>query len=114
VQIEPTPRSMLTAVRKGTPRRSFLARNWWVLLFFGVCYLVYSHGVQKKKKTLLELQGRYQELEMQKLLVLQEQDELRTQVRSQADPAWVEMTLIKGLGVVPDGQRKVYFENRQD
>lgn len=101
---------MLTAVRKGVPQRSFFARNWWVALFILLSYLVYSQGVQKKKATLYDLEKRYHELETEKLLALELQDELRLQVRSQNDPAWIEMTLIKGLGLVPDGQRKVYFE----
>ncbi|MFI5334723.1 MAG: hypothetical protein ACHQT8_06155 [Chlamydiales bacterium] len=98
--------------KQDVPSRSFLARNWWVILFFGLCYLIYSHGMHKKKATLSELQGRYSELEAEKLVLVEQQNELRMQVRSQGDPAWVEMTLVKALGLVPDGQRKVYFETQ--
>lgn len=107
------PLPMLTAARKkDLPTPSFLARNWWVFLFFALCYLFYSHGMHKKKETLSELRGRFHELEEQRMLALEHQEELQAQVRSQTDPAWMEMTLIKGLGLVPDGQQKIYFEER--
>lgn len=39
-----------------------------------------------------------------------EQQELILQIESQTDPAWVEMVLKRNLGLVPEGQVKVYFK----
>lgn len=36
-------------------------------------------------------------------------DYLMRQINSQSDPAWIEMVLKKELGLVPEGQIKVYF-----
>ena len=47
----------------------------------------------------------------EKEIVMQERDELQLQVDSQDDPAWIEMLLKQKLGVVPEGQTKVYFTN---
>jgi hypothetical protein len=91
------------------PKRSLIARNWWVIVFVGISCFIYSQSMQKKKAALFELESRFQALEQEKQLLVEQQEELMLQVQSQSDPAWIEMTLMKGLGLVPDGQRKVYF-----
>lgn len=57
-----------------------------------------------------ELTRRMNELEMEKAMALSEQEDLKLQIESQSDPAWIQMMLMKGLGMVPDGQIKVYFK----
>ena|SRR5437899_5815824 len=104
---------MLTALKKQRVHKIPLIRsNWWVAVFVLFSYGLYSHGVQKKKDVLAELQGRFLELHGEKQLAIATQEELRLQVQSQDDPAWIEMTLMKGLGLVPEGQRKVYFQKQ--
>lgn len=95
-------------------KRSLIARNWWVLAFVIASCMIYSQSIQKKKAALSELEGRFQGLEQEKNLVLEQQQELMLQVQSQNDPAWIEMTLMKGLGLVPEGQRKVYFQTPEN
>lgn len=34
---------------------------------------------------------------------------LTRQINSQSDPAWIEMVMKKELGLVPEGQVKIYF-----
>lgn len=92
--------------------RAFLKHNWWVLLCLGLVYFFYSHGMQKKRETLASLEKRLVFMQQQKLLAEETREELRLQVKSQEDPAWVEMTLMKGLGLVPEGQRKIYFKQQ--
>ena len=87
-------------------------KSWWIFLFVALCYLLYSHGMQKKVFTYRELASRFDHLSHQKELVLQEKDDLFLQVQSQSDPAWIEMALMKSLGVVPEGQIKVYFKKK--
>lgn len=91
-------------------KRPMIAQNWWVLLIIGISYLLYAQGVQKKKEALFQLEKRLLVLQQEKGAALELQNELKLQVESQKDPAWIEMTLMKGLGLVPDGQRKVYFQ----
>lgn len=95
-------------------KRSLIARNWWVIAFVVASCLIYSQSIQKKKAALFELERRFQLLEQEKNLVLKQQEELMLQVQSQNDPAWIEMTLMKGLGLVPEGQRKVYFQTQEN
>ena len=39
-----------------------------------------------------------------------EKQQLQLKIASQTDPAWIEMILMRDLGVVPEGYLKVYFK----
>lgn len=66
--------------------------------------------MHQKQQEFAEIKSRFHTLEYERLLATQEHEELLLQIRSQSDPAWIEMTLKKNLGLVPEGQVKVYFE----
>ena len=87
-----------------------LKQSWWVFLFLAVSSLFYFHGMHSKDIAYRELTRRLSELEKEKVLALNEQNDLKLQIESQSDPAWIQLTLMKGLGMVPDGQVKVYFK----
>jgi hypothetical protein len=36
---------------------------------------------------------------------------LLLEINSQSDPEWIELALMHGLGLVPEGQIKAYFSN---
>jgi hypothetical protein len=93
---------------------ALVLRSWWIFLFLGICYLFYSHGLQKKNLIYSELTNRCLALEQEKKLVLQHKEDLLLQINSQSDPAWIQLTLMKGLGVVPEGQLKVYFKKEDE
>jgi hypothetical protein len=63
----------------------------------------------KKKAQLQELSFRCTEMEKVKLIAAQERAELELCLNSQTDPAWVEIMLMKDLGVVPEGWTKIQF-----
>ncbi|OGN54524.1 MAG: hypothetical protein A2Y28_05545, partial [Chlamydiae bacterium GWC2_50_10] len=86
----------------------FFKRSWWVFLFVALCYLLYSQGMQKKVFTYRELKFRFDHLSHYRQLALQEREDLFLQVQSQHDPAWIEMALMKSLGLVPEGETKIY------
>lgn len=44
--------------------------------------------------------------------VMQDREELLLRIDSQKDPTWVEMVLMRDLGVVPEGQTKVLFVDK--
>ena len=81
-----------------------------VSIYRGACYVLYSHGTQKKNRDVAELKERLYDLESKRQCVLEIKEDLELQIRSQSDPEWIQMTLMKGLGVVPEGQTKVYFK----
>jgi hypothetical protein len=93
---------------------TLIFRSWWMFLFLALCFLVYSHAMHKKDKAYLELQSYLVDLQEQKLALVNEREDLLLQTRSQSDPSWIQMILMKALGVVPEGQVKVYFEQEEE
>ncbi len=86
-------------------------RQWvWSFLFCGVVVSVYAHFQNQKKEAVIELTSRLQNIEKEKDLALRERDWLRLQIDSQSDPSWVEMILMRDLGVVPEGWLKIHFK----
>lgn len=89
-----------------------VSKTWGVILFALICYMLFEQGMRKRNGDydLLSQQLSVLQKEKQKALALQE--DLLLQINSQSDPAWVELTLMKGLGMVPEGQTKYYFKSQ--
>ncbi len=96
-------------MRAESRARNFFVRTWWIFAFFICCISSYVQGGQKRDAALSELTYRFQEMEKEKLIVCQKRDELQLRLQSQNDPAWIEMILMRELGVVPEGWVKVHF-----
>ena len=99
-------KASLKRVKKGG-----IYHNGWVALFIAACCLIYFNSGGKKNEVIATLDGHLKHLQIEKALLLQEKEDLLLQVNSQSDPAWIQLTLKKGLGLVPEGQKKVYFHN---
>jgi hypothetical protein len=70
---------------------------------------MYLHAMKKKRQVLEVLKCQLYALQSEKQFLLEEKQDLKLQINSQKDPAWIELTLMKGLGLVPEGQLKVHF-----
>lgn len=90
-------------------KQGTIAKNWWVVVFISFCGIVYYNSVCKKNVVLASLDRHLEALSEEKALALEEKEDLLLQINSQSDPAWIQLTLMKGLGLVPEGQLKVYF-----
>lgn len=88
---------------------SVWSRSWWVVVFCLITGLVHFHFLKEKKTAISLLDMRLQEMNVEKLLALEKRDDLMLRIASQNDPAWIEMVLIRDLGVVPEGFLKVHF-----
>ena len=60
-------------------------------------------GIERLQVKALEIEGAIGKAE-------NAQRDLKLQVASQSDPAWIELALIKGLGLVPEGYTKIYYK----
>ena len=89
--------------------RSFCIRSWWAIVFTTLTVAFYFQAAHSRSAIFSDLSARLQEMEKEKLLASQEQEELSLQLQSETDPAWIEMVLMKELGVVPEGWTKVQF-----
>src|SRR5689334_12985605 len=81
-------------------KETALQLYWWVVLFIAICFGIYAHAAYKKRKAIVALESHLQLLNSEKQYLLQEREELLLNIQSQSDPAWVELTLMKGLGLV--------------
>jgi len=89
---------------------SFWRRSWWVICFCLCVGLIHSHFIREKRGAVHHLTMKLEELEKQKWEALQKKEELELRIASQTDPAWIEMILMRDLGVVPEGFLKVHFK----
>lgn len=89
--------------------KSTLYHNGWVLLFIAACGIIYFNALGRKNQVLAVLDQQLKALEVQQAMLLGEKEDLMLQIQSQSDPAWIQLILMKELGLVPEGQTKVYF-----
>lgn len=87
----------------------FLWRSWWVILFILACSMLFEHAIFPQRLEHTRLIGRLNELHEEKSQALHLQEDLLRRVNSESDPAWIELTLKKGLGLSPEDQTKVFF-----
>lgn len=92
----------------------FFLHAWWVVLFFLISFAAYEQGCRRISQEYNSLLLQLHDLEQEKEKALLLQKDLLLQISSQQDPAWVELTLMKGLGVVPEGQQKAFFLPPED
>ena len=85
-------------------------RSWWVGIVLLLGFMVYEQGSQRAAEEYERLRARHLQLSCEKEKALSWQEELERQIHSQSDPAWVELILKNKLGVVPEGQTKVFFD----
>ena len=87
--------------------------SWWLFAFTLVTFCIYEqashHLVRKMKRLEQKMEKIETELEHKKKL----NKELLCQVESQNDPAWIELSLIRVLGLVPEGYTKVFFTEEE-
>jgi hypothetical protein len=104
---EERPHGASTSSQRGL--KGIVRQLWWVVLFISICSFVYCQAANKKNEIIGSLDGHLSQLSIEKARLLQEKQDLLLQINSQSDPAWIQLTLMKGLGLVPEGQMKVYF-----
>ena len=75
----------------------------------GASAILYEEGLKKRDVLYQQLTDQQRILKREKGEALQRRENLQRQINSQSDLNWVELTLMKGLGLVPEGQQKVYF-----
>jgi len=85
-------------------------KSSWVIFFALLCLMIYEHESISFDKEYNKLKNKQITLEVEKLAAIELNTELKSRINSQSDPAWLEIILIKGLGLVPEGQKKIIFK----
>lgn len=89
---------------------SLFHQTWWVILFALLCFYGYEKGFERIKSEYALLHEKYENLHNDRDKALSYQEELRLHLNSQNNPEWIELTLMKELGLIPQGQTKVIFK----
>lgn len=84
---------------------------WWVLLCLIVLFMIHERSAKSRQDEFARLQEHLSQLQVQRQAALIHKEDLELQINSQSDPEWVELVLRKGLGLVPEGQVKVFFDS---
>lgn len=82
---------------------------WWVCLAILITLIVLEQGLKTLDFEREQLRQQHIQLQQEKEKAASLRDTLKLQINSQSDPAWVELTLKKGLGMVPEGNIKVLY-----
>jgi hypothetical protein len=91
----------------------FITHSWWVILFFLFSFITYEQSVKSKKREIFLHQTKLLSLEKEKQKELKENEDLNLMVNSLSDPNWIELILMRDLGVVPEGKVKVHFTSKE-
>lgn len=91
-----------------------LFQFWWIILFALTCCFFLEQGIKKNNRDFVALTNQFNSLKAEEEKAFKKRDQLLLQINSESDSAWIELVLMKGLGLVPEGQTKVYFKDKND
>lgn len=84
---------------------------WWVIFFALLCLFMYEQGQKAIRIEYHSLLHKHDVLIQQKKQALSKKESMTREINSQSDHDWVELTLMKGLGMVPEKQTKVFLSD---
>jgi hypothetical protein len=86
--------------------------NWYLVIALAIlCFGLYEQGARLVDREMNALQEQITQASSETKRQLKIQESLKREIQSQNDPAWVELVLIRCLGLVPEGSTKVYFSD---
>ncbi len=90
-------------------KEEILIKSWWVWAFAILSFSLFEQSSMKLQKEMDFLDSQIVSLEARICNAKNTQEYLKLQVESFNDPAWIECTLIRALGLTPEGYTKVYY-----
>lgn len=88
--------------------------SWWVFVFLFLCLIVYEKHTEVFASTKHVLKEQLSSLKEEKQKALEEQNNLKQQIQAQEDPKWIELVLMKRLGLAPRNAKKVVLMPQAD
>jgi len=86
---------------------------FWVIFVLLGCGALYERGLFKIYQQSCNLQEIVSTLEIELEEAQFQNNNLNDRLNSQSDPVWVELTLMKVLGLVPEKHVKVIFKKNK-
>lgn len=88
-------------------------KSWWVWTFAIVCFGLYEQASRKLERDITSLDKEIASLEARIVESSSKQQYLKLQQECFNDPAWIELSLIRVLGMVPEGYTKIHFKDAE-
>lgn len=88
--------------------------SWWVVLIILFCYLSFRQPLIRKELEIRQLQSQRDSYLQQQVDLDEENRHLILEISSQNDFDYIEITLKKVLGLVCEGEIKVFFEKNSE
>ncbi len=84
-----------------------ILKSWWTIVFFLITLFAFDQASARRSREEILLRDKVASLTQKKHKAIELQDELEQIIASQNDPAWIELVLMKELGLVPEGNTKI-------
>ncbi|MGK5594988.1 MAG: hypothetical protein ACSNEK_06495 [Parachlamydiaceae bacterium] len=86
----------------------------WTIAFVLLCSVGLEFSLKAKEEEHLRLQNERISLESQLQLAQLQHLDLLKELSSHDDPEWIKLVMMKKLGLVPEGQKKILFSFKKD
>lgn len=87
-----------------------IVRSWWMILVILCCLMIFDLTIRHKVDTYQTLQKKEETLKTQLSAANFLKSSLKEEIASFDDPCWMEMVLMRNLGLIPEGETKIVFE----
>ena len=92
--------------------KGLFIKSWWVIFFYLLSFLIFDQAMTRKRQEQARLIERERILKERTTMALAQQKQLHMALSCQEDPFYIEMVLMKRLGLVPKGYTKVHFSRK--
>lgn len=89
-------------------------QSWWVILFCLFAVMAYEQKQKEIQIHRLQLQNEMEGLKKKKKQLLLLQKNLSLHLENQKKEEWIELMLMKKLGIVPKDSKKIVFKKMED
>ena len=90
--------------------RNVFTKHLWIF-FLVLSYIVYLHSIKKLQINYDKLYQEHVDLQKAEKILLKQQEDLKLKLNNKKDYAFIEITLMQKLGVVPEDSIKICFQN---
>ena len=87
-----------------------ILKSWWTILFFFLSLFAYEQASARKDMELAKLKRKMQKIELAIKQASIKQEDLQRELASVDDDSSIELVLMQKLGLVPEGQTKIYIK----
>lgn len=97
------------SIKKNKLIKVLVLESWWFVLFMLLSFVVYTQAIKGKNGEISEYRNKLAFLQQEKIKQVRKNEELNLMINSLGDSSWVEIILMRDLGVVPEGKLKICF-----